>query len=203
MKKKVILLCLPFILLTSCQSSISKTNILDEVINLTKGITNLGMLVGRRANSKYLELQYNLEEQNEACDIYIDVHNKHKIYIDRKNILRKVETTSQNQYTNTDDIIYTNILSSIYGFFIGSNTILSKDNPLVKNQYDSLSELLTLKGYKEVENPSNYPDFTYENAIYSYREFTYDDKLTLAYSYNKESPYQTLFNFEFSFKGVL
>ena len=58
MKKLFILLCLPLLSLTSCQPKKIETSLVNEAINLTKGIYNLGMVVGRRVNTKYLDIQY-------------------------------------------------------------------------------------------------------------------------------------------------
>ena len=120
------------------------------------------------------------------------------IYVDTNDIVYKVETTNQYEcYNSLQDGI-----PNIYGFEAGSETILSKGSKPVDSIYRSLSELLLARGYIELNDLTNYPDFTYENVVYSYRAFKYD-KLTLAYCYPKDSQNQTLFNYEFFLEGKL
>ena len=199
MKKLLVLLCLPLLSLTSCQTKI-ETSLTNEAINLSKGILNLGMVVGRRVNTEYLKLEYSLESETDTNKIYKENYSyNHKIYVDSNDIVYKIETTEQtkDRYHITFDST-----SNIYGFYCGANTILSQDNPLVHSTYYSLADLLIARGYIENTNQENYSDFTYENITYSYRVFKYD-RLTLAYSYKKDSPYQKMFNFEFSLEGNL
>ncbi len=198
MKKLLILMCLPLLSLTSCQPKKIETSLVNEAINLTNGIYNLGMVVGRRVNTKYLDIQYIYQGLSDDYKVYFECHHKHRIYVDTNDIVYKVETTNQYEcYNSLQDGI-----PNIYGFEAGSETILSKGSKPVDSTYRSLSELLLARGYIELNDLTNYPDFTYENVVYSYRAFKYD-RLTLAYCYPKDSPNQTLFNYEFFLEGKL
>lgn len=199
MKKILILLCLPLLSLTSCQPNKIETSLTNEAINLSKGIYNLGMIVGKRVNTKYLELQYDFVNIIDGYAIYSENYTyNHKIYVNSNDIVYKIETTNQ---IKNENITFSST-PNIYGFFCGANTILSNENPLIASKYSSLPNLLIDRGYVESNSLTNYTDFTYENITYSYRVFKYE-KLTLAYSYQKDSPFQTMFNFEFSMEDQL